>query len=47
MNGNININKIIVSNKVSFGKSGFKYFIAYKDDGKVRLMYNVSTNECL
>ena len=29
---NIDINKIVVSNKVSFGKKGFKYFIGYKDD---------------
>ena len=28
---NIDINKIVVSNKVSFGKKGFKYFIDYKD----------------
>ena len=27
---NINIYKIIVSNKVSFGQKGFKYFIGYK-----------------
>ena len=24
---NIDINKIVISNKVSFGKKGFKYFI--------------------
>ena len=29
------INKIVVSNKVSFGKKGFKYFIGYKD-AKIR-----------
>ena len=34
--GNANINKIIVSNKVPFGKKGFKYFIGYKNDRKVR-----------
>ena len=28
----IDINKIVVSNKVSFGKKGFKYSIGYKDD---------------
>ena len=28
---NIDINKIVVSNKVSFGKKDFKYFICYKD----------------
>ena len=32
----VNINKIIVSNKVSLGQKGFKYFIGYKDDRKVR-----------
>ena len=29
---NIDINKIVVSNKVRFGKKRFKYFIGYKDD---------------
>ena len=28
------INKIVVSNKVLFGKKGFKYFTGYKDDRK-------------
>ena len=32
---NIDINKIIVSNKVSFGKKDFKYFIGYKDAKKI------------
>ena len=27
----IDINKIVVSNMVSFWKKGFKYFIGYKD----------------
>ena len=27
----INIKKIVVSDKVSFGKKRFKYFIGYKD----------------
>ena len=31
----IDINKIVASNKVSFGKKGFKYFIGYKD-AKIR-----------
>ena len=30
------INKILVSNEVSFGKKGFKYFIGYKDAKKIR-----------
>ena len=32
--GNIDINKIIVSNKVSFGEKDFEYFIRYKDAKK-------------
>ena len=34
---NIDINKIVVSNKVSFGKKNFKYFIGYKDAKKLGL----------
>ena len=34
----IDIDKIVVSNKVSFGEKGFKYFIGYKD-AKIRLLY--------
>ena len=33
---NIDINKIVVSNKVSFGKKEFKYFIGYKDAKRIR-----------
>ena len=33
---NIDINNIVVSNKVSFCKKGFKYFICYKDAKKLR-----------
>ena len=32
----VDINKILVSNKVSFGKKSFRYFIGYKDRKKVR-----------
>ena len=32
---NIDINKIVVSNKVSFRKKGFKYLIGYKDAKKL------------
>ena len=31
---NIDINKIVVSNKLPFGKQDFKYFIGYKDAEK-------------
>ena len=34
---NIDINKIVVSNKVSFGKRDFKYFIGYEDATKLDL----------
>ena len=33
---NVDINKIVVSNKVSFSKKGFKYSIVYKDAKKIR-----------
>ena len=35
---NIDTNKIIVSNKASFGKKGFKYFIA----NKISKIYHIS-----
>ena len=35
---NIDINKIEVSNKVSFGEKELKSFICYKDAQKVRLL---------
>ena len=34
---NIDINKIVVSNKFSFGEKDFKYFISYKDAKKIDL----------
>ena len=34
----IDINKIVVSNKVCFGRKGFKYFIGYKQANKIRLL---------
>ena len=34
---NVDINKIVVSNKSSFGKKDFKYFIGYKDTKKLDL----------
>ena len=34
---NIDINKIVLSNEVSLGKRGFKYFVGYKD---VKKSYN-------
>ena len=35
----IDINKIVVSNKVCFDKKGFEYFIGYKDTKKIRPLY--------
>ena len=34
----VDINKVLVSNKVSFGKRGFKHFIGYKDGKRVWLL---------
>ena len=34
---NVDIEKIVVSNKVPFVKKGFKYFIGYKDAKKLNL----------
>ena len=34
---NININKIVVSNKVSFSKKGFQHFLGYKNAEKLDL----------
>ena len=33
---NMDIDKILISNKVYFGKEGCKYFSGYKDDDKVK-----------
>ena len=33
---NIDFNKIVVSNKISFDKKDFKYFIGYKDAKEIR-----------
>ena len=32
---NIDINKIVVSNKIFFGKKGLRYFVGYKDSKKI------------
>ena len=44
---NIDINKIVVSNKVSFSKKGFKYFIGCKNAKKWIFMYISPQNECI
>ena len=36
MINDIDINKIVVSNKLPIGKQDFKYFIGYKDSEKIR-----------
>ena len=43
---NIDIDKIVVSNKVSFGKKGFKCFIGYKD-GKKFDFYAYFSQKCV
>ena len=42
---NIDINKMVVSNKISFGKREFKYFIRYKGAKKLDL-YAYSFKNC-
>ena len=42
---NIDINNIVVSNKVSFGKKDFKYFIGYKDDKEKLDLYIYSVQK--
>ena len=41
---NIDVNKIVVSNKVSFGTKGFKFFIGLKDAKKIDLHVYFSQN---
>ena len=45
---NIDIDKIIISNKVSFGNKALKYFIGYKGDDKVNPLYIIppKMNRC-
>ena len=35
----MDINKIVVSNKLPFGNQDFKYFIGFKDAKKVKPLY--------
>ena len=42
-----NIDKIVVSSKVSFGKKGFIYFIGYKDAKKNRPLYTYFSQKCV
>ena len=43
----INIKKIIVPNKVSFGKKEFKYFIVYKDGRKMYMYVCLYRKMCM
>ena len=33
---NVDIDKILISNKISFGSKGFQCFIGYKDDNRIK-----------
>ena len=35
----VDIGKILISNKVSFGKTGYKYFTGYKNNDKVNWLH--------
>ena len=39
MTDNIDINKIVISNKVFLDKKHFKYFIGYKDTKYIRTLF--------
>ena len=43
----VDINRMVVSNKVCFDKKGFKYFICYKKVKKFYVMYIFPKNECI
>ena len=43
---NIEIDKIIISNKVAFAKNGFKYSIDYKDDEEVKPLCIMHSKPC-
>ena len=43
----IDINKRVASNKVTFGRKGFKHFISFIDAKKLDLMHISSKNECI
>ena len=43
MINDIDINEIVVSNKFLFGEQDFKYFIAYKDNNKIRPLCKCSS----
>ena len=36
---NMDISKIVVPNRVPFGKKDFKYFVGYEEDKKVRFLW--------
>ena len=44
---NIDINKMVVCNKVSFDKKGFKYFTGHKDAKNKNFMCISPKNECI
>ena len=45
MTKDIYINKIVVYNKLHFGKQDLKFLIGYKDSGKITNMNIPSTND--
>ena len=45
----VNVDRIVLSSRVPFGKKGFKYFIGYEDDSEKKyvLVCNASKNESM
>ena len=36
INNEVDVKKILISGRVSYGKKGFKYLIGYQDDDKIK-----------
>ena len=43
---NVDIDKILISNKIYFYKKGFSYFVGYKDHNKVKPLHKMLPKMC-
>ena len=42
----MNIDRILIPNKASYGEKNYKYFISYSDDDhEIKLLHNASENK--
>ena len=42
----VDIDKILISNKMFFDKMGFKYFAGYKDNENIKSLYTMLLRMC-